>query len=74
MPLWNATLECHFGMPLWRPGFLTDHTAWWAGGSHEPYSLGGPGVLMDHTAWVNPKVLGPTAWVDPNVPRADREW
>jgi len=29
---------------------------------------------MDHTAWANPNVLGPTAWVDPNVPRADREW
>ena len=35
----------------------------WAGGSHGPYRLGGPGVLTDHTAWV-----------DPRVPGADREW
>jgi len=59
MPLWNATLECHFG----DPGFSRTIPPGWAGGSHGPYRLGGPGVLMDHTAWV-----------DPNVPRADREW
>ena len=41
----GVSLECHFGMPLWRPGVLTDHTAW--------VDLSGPGVLTNHTAWMD---------------------